>query len=95
MVSLISMIVSLILAAGCFIAAWMLSATPKVQKGLVCLGVVLLGWAWNSFMGWLRHQSWLRHRDSGLVPGTQHLVVLGSIGVVLSLLTAALLAVLL
>jgi hypothetical protein len=33
------------------------------------------GGIWHLWMQWLRHRSWLRHRDSGFVPGTQHLAM--------------------
>lgn len=42
------------------------------------IGPALLATAagfWQLWMQWLRHRSWLRHRDSGFVPGTQHLAI--------------------
>jgi hypothetical protein len=38
------------------------------------------GGAWQLWMQWLRHRSWLRHRDSGFVPGTQHLATAAWLG---------------
>jgi len=32
------------------------------------------------WMQWLRHRSWLRFRDSGFVPGTQHLAISAWLG---------------
>jgi hypothetical protein len=38
------------------------------------------GGIWQLWMQWLRHRSWLRHRDSGFVPGTQHLALSAWLG---------------
>jgi hypothetical protein len=45
--------------------------------------VMLAGFLWWALMGWLRHRSWTKHRHSGFAPGTQHLVMLATVGVLL------------
>jgi hypothetical protein len=48
------------------------------------------GGVWHLWMQWLRHRSWLRHRDSGFVPGTQHLAISAWLGWSLAVFTALL-----
>src|SRR5437773_1686034 len=63
--------------------------------GTACLAIVAQGWTfhgvgpaslalaggfWQLWTQWLRHRSWLRHRDSGFVPGTQHLALSEAVG---------------
>jgi hypothetical protein len=38
------------------------------------------GGFWQLWMQWLRHKSWLQHRNSGFVPGTQHLALSAAVG---------------
>ncbi len=43
--------------------------------------LISLGTGFKLWMEWLRHRQWLKYKDSGFVPGSQHLSVLGSLGV--------------
>lgn len=40
----------------------------------------MVGGFWQIWMEWFRYRSWLQHRDSGFVPGTQHLAISGWLG---------------
>jgi hypothetical protein len=42
--------------------------------------LLVLGAGWQLWMEWLRDRLWLRYRNTGFVPGTQHLVLLGTLG---------------
>jgi hypothetical protein len=66
-----------------------------LSLGLAALSIFNNGWTingvgpallvsaagfWQFWLQWLRHRSWLRHRDSGSVPGTQHLAISAAVG---------------
>lgn len=42
--------------------------------------LAMAGGFWQLWMQWLRNRSWLRHKDSGFVPGTQHLAISAWLG---------------
>lgn len=55
------------------------------------IGPALLSTAggfWHVWMQWRRHRSWLRYKDSGFVPGTQHLAISAWLGWSLTTLAA-------
>jgi hypothetical protein len=66
-----------------------------VSIAVAVMSVVVQGWTlngigpallastggiWQFWMQWLRHLSWLHHRESGSVPGTQHLAISAAVG---------------
>jgi hypothetical protein len=51
---------------------------PVVATALGLMALAFLAWT-----EWLRHRSWLRHRGEEFAPGTQHLALLGTLGVAL------------
>ncbi|MFO0866574.1 MAG: hypothetical protein U0744_18365 [Gemmataceae bacterium] len=66
-----------------------------LSLGFAALSLVAHGWTlngigpavlstvggfWQLWMQWLRHRSYLRHRDSGFIPGTQHLAISAWLG---------------
>lgn len=79
-----------------------------LSLGLAVLSLLAHGWTlngigpallatvggfWQLWMQWLRHRSWLRHRDSGFVPGTQHLAISAWLGWSIATITAVIWAV--
>jgi hypothetical protein len=74
---------SLVLAILCVVVhGWTLNGV-----GPALLAVA--GGFWEFWMQWLRHRNWLRHRDSGFVPGTQHLALSAAVGWFLGVVAAA------
>lgn len=71
---LILLFLSLALAAPSLLAhGWTLNGIGPALLSIA-------GGVWQIWMQWLRHRSWLRHRDSGFVPGTQHLALSAWLG---------------
>jgi uncharacterized membrane protein len=60
------------------------------QKALISLCIMLATFAWWALMEWQSYRSWKKHKSSGFVPGTQHLVMLSCVGIVLGIIATLL-----
>ena len=70
---------SLLLLALAFAAVNLLVhgwTADGLGPALLCLA----GGLWQGWMQWLRTRTWERHRDTGFVPGTQHLAIAAWLG---------------